>query len=365
MNSFERVKRAIEFECPDRVPYFGILKSDLFPMFLLTPRSWQPPEPYMPYVHPLELRLGVWRSKRKLPKGWLRSKHVAIDEWGVVWERHGGITTLGQVIDYPIKTWDQLVDFITPDPRNPQRFSLLTKLSKILGRNKYKLGSFGNFFFERYHFLRGWESTMRDLVKQPKQAHLLLERLAEYYMAIAEEWIARGVNGIIATDDLGGQAEPLMSPIAFRKFFAPYFKKIIDFCHDNGVHFMLHSCGDIKQIMPILVEIGVDVFQFDAPDQTGIEFCSENYGGKVAFMNVVDIQNVLPRDKGSSQDITTYVVKMIYYLGRFDGGLIGQEYPTPKVLKPHKNAYKIMRSAYKKYGKYPLDLTRLQQVLNK
>ncbi|MHA1681840.1 MAG: hypothetical protein ACTSUE_12590 [Promethearchaeota archaeon] len=71
MKSKERVRRAIEFTGTDRVPYFGILPwhSDLFPMFLVTPKSWQPVEPYMPYVHPLELKSGAWRSKRKLPRG--------------------------------------------------------------------------------------------------------------------------------------------------------------------------------------------------------------------------------------------------------------------------------------------------------
>ncbi|MHA1681841.1 MAG: hypothetical protein ACTSUE_12595 [Promethearchaeota archaeon] len=156
------------------------------------------------------------KAARGVPSGncrggdqqWLSSKYVAIDAWGVIWERHGGITSLGQVIGSPIETWDDLSSFEVPDPRISARYKLLTSIGKVFGRGKYKIGSLGNFFYERYHFLRGWQNANRDLVKGPKQVHELLEMLLEYYLAIAEEWINRGVDGIICTDDLGGKLNP-------------------------------------------------------------------------------------------------------------------------------------------------------------
>ncbi|MHA1681842.1 MAG: uroporphyrinogen decarboxylase family protein [Promethearchaeota archaeon] len=148
-----------------------------------------------------------------------------------------------------------------------------------------------------------------------------------------------------------------MSPRANKHFFVPVVKQVIDYCHEHGVHFMMHSCGDVREFMPILVDLGLDAFQFDAPDQTGIEWCGEHFGGKVAFMDVVDIQSVLPAGRGQLEDIKAYVRKMIHHLGRFDGGLIGQEYPTPKVLNAHKYAYKTMRASFKKHGKYPLNVS--------
>nr|MDO8085843.1 uroporphyrinogen decarboxylase family protein [Candidatus Sigynarchaeum springense] len=359
MNSRERVVKAIEFDKPDRVPYYGLtLASDVLPMTIITPRSWQPAPPYMPYVDRLELQFGTWRSKRKLPRGWIKTKHVAIDEWGVVWERNGSITSLGQVLDSPIKTWDDLERYQFPDPHEPSRYWLYF-LAKMLGRKRYRLASIGNFFFERFHFLLGWERSMRAIVKSPKQASDLLDRLAEYYIAVADEWIKRGVDAIMTTEDLGGQNEPLISPAAYQRLFVPRLKRVIDYCHDHNVHFLMHSCGNIRELMPLIVGAGLDAFQFDGPDQTGIEYCSEHFGGKVAFMNVVDIQNVMPAIRGTPGRIMDYVKKMIYYLGRFDGGLVGTEYISRGVLKPVKNGFKIMHDAYKQFGNYPLDLERL------
>lgn len=359
MKSRERVIKALEFGGPDRIPYFSIFpwRSDVFPLFMVTPSSWQPAEPYMPYVQPIEVQSGAWRAKRRLPRGWLRSKHVAIDEWGVTWERNGAITSLGQVLDGPIKTWDDLDTYQFPDPHDPARFSLMTKLARVFGGGKYKLGSIGNFFYERYHFLRGWERSMQDIVRAPARAGELLDRLLDHYLALVDEWIARGVDGIICTDDLGGQTEPLMSPAAYKRLFIPRVKKVFDHCHDHGVHFVMHSCGDVKELMPALVDAGLDAFQFDGPDQTGVAWCGERFGGKVAFMNVADIQHVIPAT--TNGDIEAYVKKMIYHLGRFDGGLIGIEYATAGDLKPQRGAFRRMHAAYKAWGTYPLDLDAL------
>lgn len=362
MNSRERVQRAVDFQKPDRVPYTGLtLASDILPLALLTPRNWQPSEGYFPYVQKMELDFGTWRSKKRLPWGWIKKKHEAIDEWGVIWERHGAITTLGQVLEGPIKTWDDLDTFTPPDPHVPGRYSLMTKIAKLVGRKRYRLPSLGNCLWERYHFLRGWENSMMDVARPNPNVERLLDMLVEYFEGVAQEWIDRGVvDGIIAVDDLGGQGEPLMSPRSFNKLFKPRYERIAKLCHDHGKHFFMHSCGDVKALAPSLVEAGLDCFQFDGPDQTGIEWCSEHLGGKVAFMDVVDIQNVLPAGKGTHEDIVNYVKKLIYYLARFDGGLIGCEYATVNVLKAQPNAYKVMRRTFREFGKYPLDMERLK-----
>jgi hypothetical protein len=356
VNGKKRVLKAIEFDRPDRVPYAGFrLDTDLIPMILLTPKTWQPTALYFPYVSPLELSLGTWRSKRRLPRHWIHTKHQAIDEWGIVWERFGTFTSQGQVIDPPIKTWENLESLHVPDPRDPHRYRLFTRLGKLFPR-KFKTGDLSHFLFERYHFLRGWENSMRDLVRPSPQVESLLNMLCDYFMAVADEWIQRGVDGILLVDDLGGQREPLMSPKAFQSLFFPRYKKIIEYCHDHGKPVFLHSCGDVREVMPALVEAGIDVFQFDSPDMTGIEWCAENFGGKVAFMDVVDIQNVIPDGKGTPEGIIAYTKRLIHQLGRFDGGLILSEYPTPKDLHPQPRAFGIMHGAWKRFGRYPLNV---------
>ncbi len=360
MDSRERVTRAITFDRPDLVPYVGYtLTSDVFPLLALTPSTWQPREPYYPYITSTELALHTWRSKKKLPRGWIKTKHAAIDEWGIVWERYGTFTTQGQVIEPAVKTWDELATMTVPDARDPARYSTFTRLSRLVARKRYKLGSLYHYLFEMYHFLRGWEASMRDIVRPDAHVYELIQKLHDYFMSMADEWITRGVDGIMLVDDLGGQHEPLLSPRAFARLFLPKYKELIRFCHDHGKHVFLHSCGDVREVMPALVDAGLDVFQFDSPDMTGIEWCSEHFGGKACFQDIVDIQNVIPAGKGTRDDIIQYVKRLIFHLGRFDGGLILSEYGTPRDLNPQPGAFKTMHGACKKYGRYPLDMQAL------
>jgi len=53
MNGRERITRAIEFKGPNKVPQ---PMRDLFPLFFVPPGSWQPRQPYYPYVHPLIIK---------------------------------------------------------------------------------------------------------------------------------------------------------------------------------------------------------------------------------------------------------------------------------------------------------------------
>ena len=124
MNGRERMTRAIEFKGPDRVP---IMSGGVVPMtgldhvmlYTVPPMSWQPQEPYYPYVHPLMIKFKLWRSKRKLPRNWLEMTREAIDEWGVIWEA-SGISFLGEARQGPLEDgWELLDDFKPPDFSDP------------------------------------------------------------------------------------------------------------------------------------------------------------------------------------------------------------------------------------------------------
>lgn len=59
MRAAERVAKALSFEKPDRVPFIGYngispLRSDILPLFPLTPNTWQPSKTeYYPHLHTL------------------------------------------------------------------------------------------------------------------------------------------------------------------------------------------------------------------------------------------------------------------------------------------------------------------------
>ena len=120
MTKRERVLRAIEFRGPDRVPFCGVPGvSDFFITPLAPAHDWQPDSDYYPNVFPgLDLLTGWRYEKGRLPLNLMSAGFKRQDEFGCVWET-GAQVGLGEVVEHPLASWDNLETFRLPDPRAP------------------------------------------------------------------------------------------------------------------------------------------------------------------------------------------------------------------------------------------------------
>jgi len=66
---------------------------------------------------------------------------------------------------------------------------------------------------------------------------------------------------VIVGDDYGFNAGPFMSPDAFRRVFFPALKHICEACHENGMFLICHSCGNLRMLLPQMIEAGIDAYQ--------------------------------------------------------------------------------------------------------
>jgi uroporphyrinogen decarboxylase len=96
--------------------------------------------------------------------------------------------------------------------------------------------------------------------------------------------------------------------------------------HSHGMQILLHSCGDIWEIIPDLIAIGFDVLNleqpllFGTPAQNGIDRLAEHFGGRVCFCTNVDSQRTLIT--GTRAEVVQEVQHIIRALARPEGGLI-------------------------------------------
>lgn len=363
MKSKERVKRAIEFGNPDRVPYIssnhlpGILTTDIFPIAPIPDSNFQPPDspPNYPHVHPLLIQFGLykWDTSKwpngKPPRNWQRLPRIEIDEWNGIWDCVDG-KTMGHPSRPLIKTWDDLDKIRIPDGLNTDRLKLTHTLSRLFP-SKYKLGFMDHFLFERSHFLRGFNNVLIDFRRNPDKMKELISRIKEYFLDCVRSLAQFGVDGVSTPDDLGTQLSPIISPKIFNEFYRDAYAEIVELSHKYKMHFHLHSCGNIGDLMPILVDdIGVDVLSFDSPHMVGLE-TAKKYTGRVCFSNCVNIQSIYPF--GTPNDVYREVARMIKAVGAKGGGLMIIDYfGAPSTLNvPMKNV-KAMWNAVRTYGKY-------------
>ncbi|MHA1272936.1 MAG: uroporphyrinogen decarboxylase family protein [Promethearchaeota archaeon] len=372
MNSKERVKRAFHFNRPDRVPLSCIsLQSDFFVVIHIEPRSWQPTQ-YPPHVmggaitysNPIFRWLGYsWnksiRKKLGYPRKWWNYPHKSIDEWGVIWQSSGMKNkdkTMGHVIKGPLQDgWDNLDDLEIPDANDDSRYRFAKSgIFHALGKKKYVLGSMGaDGLFHRCCHIRGFNNFLVDLGRNPKQAHMLFDKILPFYLTHIEKYkeYYPHLDAIVIADDLGTQKSPFISPRLFKKFLAPRYEKIIKLTHDLGMDFVLHSCGEIYDLIQPLIDIGVDVLEFDSPHMTGVEnfkhFAEER---KIAFWLSSNIQSTYTQ--GTPEEVEEEIKYYIKEVGNNEGGLAIYEYPQNSSLGTPKKNIIAQRKAVKKWGKY-------------
>ncbi len=361
MKSKERVKRALTFNKPDHVPIYKLSftppYNDVFAIFNLPLKSWQPCEKNI-YPHAItnliqKLRLYRWKRPDWAPKDWWKHAREEIDQWGCYWNRSENDLTMGHPGRPAIDTWDKLETWEGPDAADPKAYRILNLLSKPFFR-KYKVGVIHDLIYiqNRVSMLRGFTNLLIDHHRNPKQVHQLIEKVTDIFMSNVEMLVTKyKPDGIWACDDLGTQQAPFFSPALFRKFYADPYKRIIGYLHDHDCAFHLHSCGNIGDLIPTFIDIGIDSLQFDSPRMSGFERLRE-FRGKLPFWACVNIQTVYPN--GTPEEVEKEVIEMIRTFSTQEGGFLAIFYTDLRVLNAPKANAKAFYKAVKKWGKYPL-----------
>jgi len=124
-------------------------------------------------------------------------------------------------------------------------------------------GWFGGSVFENAQFARGWVNFMMDLKRNPGFAAALVEKLAAAALADLEHYlqaVGKYVHVIGFGDDLGVQAGPQISPDMYRRLVKPHHQRLYGLVHTRSqAYVFLHSCGSVYDLIPDLIEAGVDV----------------------------------------------------------------------------------------------------------
>jgi len=127
------------------------------------------------------------------------------------------------------------------------------------------IGLFGGNLLEIGQFLFRIDNFLALLAGEPQRAHRLLDRLVEMHLANLEKFLgAVGpyIDIILFGDDLGMQTGPQISPRMYKEFFQPRHALLWQTAKKLApVKVMLHSCGGLYPLLPMLIEAGLDIVQ--------------------------------------------------------------------------------------------------------
>lgn len=315
MTGKENIIRAIEFKNPEYLPIelgfapewmrernegkesrinelLGLLKHDI-----LNPSS---------FVHAIgEVKKDKDRSS------W-------VDEWGTGWEDDGFGT---KAVSFPLEEgYEQLEGYAFPDSILGPHICYSDKLKSHDG-TKYLRANVWFTLFERLWMLRGFENMLMDPYIERENFEHLRDRIVEFNLQRIDQWLEYKVDGIYFSDDWGTQRGLLINPEDWRKYYKPAYIKMFRRVRDAGAHVFMHLCGNIIDILPDLIEIGLNVLNPIQPQAMDINKVDAEFGGKVCFLGGVDVQGTLINAKPS--EVKQEVFSLVKLLGRHNGGYIG------------------------------------------
>ena len=317
MSSYEVVRRAIEFDCPDRLPlrFASMGINDTHGV------KWN--------------QIGVGDVTQR----------ETLDEWGCTWVR-SEVANMGQVKGHPLLDWNALAHYRWPDGNAPAFYEGMEE--RFAGsEGKYVITGIFMLLFERMHALHGFENTLIDLRLQRREMEKLADRIVEFNLAIMENTAQRfpgQIHGFNFSDDWGTELATFISPAFWNDFFKPRYKRIFAVAHSYGWHVWMHSCGKINAIIEPLIEIGLDLLNLQQPRVLGIEEVGRQFRGRIAFDSVCDIQHTLPFK--DADEIREEARLLLTHWGTPAGGLILGDYGDGTAIGVGMDKKQIMLEAF-------------------
>ncbi len=140
-------------------------------------------------------------------------------------------------------------------------------------------------------YILGMESFMLGLYDYPEEIMAFLSRLADWIVDIIRHAAQTGADVLCFADDYGMTGRPLISMDMWKRITYPHLKRFIAVAHEEGVPFMLHSCGYQMPFLEYYVEAELDLLQSFQP-KAGNDFAAAyaEYGDRLAFATGIDIQ---------------------------------------------------------------------------
>ena len=175
--------------------------------------------------------------------------------------------------------------------------------------------------FERSWAMRGFENSLIDAVINPDFYVELTKEIANHQKRILEKVLQLPVDGIIFGDDWGYQEGVLLGADRWRQYIKPLVAELYNQTHHAGKYTLNHVCGSIEEIIPDLIEIGLDVLESVQPEAKGMNpyELKKRYGDKITFWGGIGSQSIL--QFGTPEEIRKEVNSLISTMAR-DGGYI-------------------------------------------
>ncbi len=210
------------------------------------------------------------------------------------------------------------------------------------------IGLFGGNMFEIPQMLYRMDNYLLSIGLNPDKVLELSEALCDLHMKNLEKWLgAVGpyIDIVLFGDDLGGQTGPLIGPDTYRHYYKPFHKKLWNRAKELAdVKVQLHCCGGVYELLPDLIEIGLDAINPVQISCAGMDPATlkREFGKDITFWGGgCDTQFVLPNE--TPEKVAEHVKKNIEIFSP-GGGFVFQQVHNILANVPVENIISMYRA---------------------
>ena len=249
------------------------------------------------------------------------------------WYKNGEVDAMNRTLTAPgcfhdAEDMEDLV-FDWPDPAAYIDAAECRRRVEMAPEGKTVLGILWSAHFQDTCAAFGMETALMNMIAAPELYEAVNEKVLEFYLKanrIFYEATKGKLHAVLIGNDMGSQRGLMISPELVRRFVIPGCRRLTEQAHSYGLKVIYHSCGAISDIIPDLIDAGVDIIHPIQALAAGLEpeGLKEKFGDRVSFCGGVDTQELLVH--GTPEDVR----KKVEELKRL--------FPTGLILSPSHEA---------------------------
>ena len=189
---------------------------------------------------------------------------------------------------------EQFPKRIPPPQSEFDRFEKFYK-EKVIKEDKIYVFPIINGLHEGNWLSLGYKTFGKELRKPTGLLEQTVDELHKVNIEICKRLLDIDSEMVIAfTDDIAQKGRLMMAPKYFEKYYLPRYKELYDMIHKRGGRTMIHTDGKIDDLIPMYIEMGLDMLQCLEP-AAGVDIIAlnEQFGDKISWNGNIDVSRLL------------------------------------------------------------------------
>ncbi len=246
-----------------------------------------------------------------------------------------------------VQGWDDLDKFEIPLMQAEKMLELTDWYLETFKGTQVGVGPMCRSCFCNTYEVLGLQNFMLKLYDDIQLVEHVMDLFTDYARQITKGLSQRSIDCFWLDDDVCMNSGLMVKPEFIERLWMPRTDEMLAPIREKGIPIFMHCCGNVKDLIPYALELGITALQPLQPNCNDIFALKKEHSGKMAFMGNLDLAGVL--SNGSPEEVETEIRQLIDGLASGGGYVVGSSHSITDVVPP--NNYLAMIKTAQTYRK--------------